>query len=54
MHRLSCKDRTIKRHEIMEVINFDEHPSLVSRYMEELRDVTVQNDPLRFRMNLMV
>lgn len=36
----------------MEVINFDEHPSLVSRYMEELRDVTVQNDPMRFRMNL--
>ena len=36
----------------MEVINFDEHPSLVSRYMEELRDVTVQNDPMRFRINL--
>lgn len=36
----------------MEVINFAEQPSLVSRYMMELRDVTVQNDPLRFRTNL--
>ena len=36
----------------MEVINLAEHPSLVSRYMMELRDVTVQSDPLRFRTNL--
>ena len=36
----------------MEVINFAEHPSLVSLYMKELRDVKVQNDPLRFRTNL--
>ena len=36
----------------MEVINFAEQPSLVSRYMMELRDVTVQSDPLRFRTNL--
>lgn len=36
----------------MEVINFAERPSLVSRYMMELRDVTVQHDPLRFRTNL--
>lgn len=36
----------------MEIINFAETPSLVSRYMMELRDVTVQHDPLRFRTNL--
>lgn len=36
----------------MEVINFDEHPSLVSRYMLELRDVDIQRDPMRFRTNL--
>lgn len=36
----------------MEVINFAEQPSLVSRYMMELRDITVQKDPLRFRANL--
>ena len=36
----------------MEVINFAEHPSLVSQYMTELRDVNVQGDMLRFRRNL--
>ncbi|MCM1522214.1 MAG: uracil phosphoribosyltransferase [Muribaculaceae bacterium] len=36
----------------MEVINFAETPSLVSQYMCELRDVTVQKDMLRFRRNL--
>ena len=36
----------------MEVINFAETPSLVSRYMMELRDVNIQHDPLRFRTNL--
>lgn len=36
----------------MEIINFDEHPSLVSNYMAELRDTTVQRDRLRFRENL--
>lgn len=36
----------------MEIINFALTPSLVSRYMLELRDVTIQNDPLRFRRNL--
>ena len=36
----------------MEVINFADTPSLVSRYMMELRDVKVQSDPLRFRANL--
>lgn len=36
----------------MKVINFDEHPSLVSQYLTEMRNVTVQTDPLRFRRNL--
>lgn len=36
----------------IETINFAETPSLVSRYMMEMRDVKVQNDPLRFRENL--
>ena len=36
----------------MEIINFANSPSLVSRYMRELRDVTIQKDPLRFRDNL--
>lgn len=36
----------------MEIINFAETPSLVSRYMLELRDVEIQKDPLRFRTNL--
>lgn len=36
----------------IEVINFDETPSLVSRYMMELREVTIQKDPMRFRTNL--
>ncbi len=36
----------------IEVINFAEQPSLMSRYMLELRDVNIQKDPLRFRCNL--
>ena len=36
----------------MEIINFDEIPSLVSRYMLELRDLSIQKDPMRFRRNL--
>ena len=36
----------------MKIINFADTPSLVSRYMFELRDVTIQKDPLRFRTNL--
>ena len=36
----------------MEIINFDDTPSLVSRYMLELRDVNIQKDPMRFRLNL--
>lgn len=36
----------------IEIINFATTPSLVSRYMRELRDVNIQNDPMRFRNNL--
>lgn len=36
----------------IEVINFADTPSIVNRYMMELRDVNIQHDPLRFRTNL--
>lgn len=37
---------------MMEIINFDDSPSLVSKYMLELREVEIQKDPMRFRLNL--
>ena len=37
---------------MIEIINLDKTPSLISRFMRELRDTTIQNDPLRFRRNL--
>lgn len=36
----------------MEIINFADTPSLVSQYMLELRDTSIQTDPMRFRTNL--
>ncbi|MDE7025292.1 MAG: uracil phosphoribosyltransferase [Paramuribaculum sp.] len=36
----------------MEIINFDNKPTLVSQYMAELRNINVQGDMLRFRRNL--
>lgn len=36
----------------MEIINFAERPSLVNQYLTEMRDVSVQKDPMRFRRNL--
>lgn len=36
----------------MEIINFENSPSIVNRYMLELRSVDIQHDPLRFRTNL--
>lgn len=36
----------------MEVINFADTSSLISRYMLELRDVDIQKDPVRFRLNI--
>ena len=36
----------------MDVINFAETPSIISQYMRELRDVSIQGDRMRFRANL--
>lgn len=36
----------------IEIINFADSPSLVNRYMLEMRDINIQKDPLRFRTNL--
>ena len=36
----------------MKIVNFAETPSLVSRYLLEMRSTNIQNDPLRFRRNL--
>ena len=37
---------------MMKTIDFAKQDSLVSEYMMELRNVRIQNDPLRFRRNL--
>ena len=36
----------------MKIVNFAETPSLMSRYLLEMRDVTLQGDSMRFRRNL--
>lgn len=36
----------------MEVINFGELNTVVNQYMAELRDINIQNDRARFRLNL--
>ena len=36
----------------MKIFNFDSHPSLVSQYLSEMRDINIQKDRLRFRRNL--
>lgn len=36
----------------MEIINLENSPSLLNRFVRELRDTSIQNDPLRFRKNL--
>ncbi|MDE6248940.1 MAG: uracil phosphoribosyltransferase [Paramuribaculum sp.] len=36
----------------MDVINFADHNSIINQYMAELRDVNIQKDMLRFRLNL--
>ena len=36
----------------MKVINFSESNSILNQYVAELRDVTVQNDRMRFRRNI--
>lgn len=37
---------------MIEIINLDTTPSLLSRFIRELRDTSIQTDPLRFRRNL--
>lgn len=37
---------------MMEIINLDKTPSLLNRFMRELRDTSIQTDPLRFRRNI--
>lgn len=37
---------------MINVVNLDETPSLLSRFVRELRDTSIQTDPLRFRRNL--
>ncbi len=36
----------------MEIINLSTENSLISNYLREVRDITIQNDSLRFRRNL--
>ena len=36
----------------MQVINFSERNSLMNSFVREIRDVTIQNDRLRFRRNI--
>lgn len=36
----------------MDIINFASQNSVMSQYLAEMRDVTIQNDPMRFRRNL--
>ena len=36
----------------MKVVNFAEQPSLMSKYLMEMRDIAIQHDPMRFRANL--
>ena len=36
----------------MQIINFSEQNSLISVYLREIRDITIQNDRLRFRRNI--
>lgn len=49
MHSINLSPSTMND---IEIVNFATSPSLVSRYMRELRDVTIQSDPMRFRRNL--
>ena len=37
---------------MIEIINLEKTPSLLNRFMRELRDTSIQTDPLRFRRNL--
>jgi uracil phosphoribosyltransferase len=36
----------------MQVINLGEHPSILNKFISELRDVSIQSDRMRFRRNI--
>lgn len=36
----------------MEIVNLTEHPSLLSTYIAEMRDIEIQKDSMRFRRNI--
>jgi uracil phosphoribosyltransferase len=36
----------------MKVINLSESPSLISRYLKEIRSIQIQKDSMRFRRNI--
>ena len=36
----------------MKIVNFSENNSLLSTFVREIRDITIQNDRLRFRRNI--
>ena len=36
----------------MKIVNFSEHNSLLNTFVREIRDVSIQNDRLRFRKNI--
>ena len=36
----------------MQVINLSENNSILHQFLSEIRDVTIQQDPLRFRRNI--
>lgn len=37
---------------LMKIVNFSENNSLLSTFVREIRDITIQNDRLRFRRNI--
>lgn len=43
---------TFIEHDLMKIVNFSEKNSLLSTFVREIRDITIQNDRLRFRRNI--
>lgn len=37
---------------LMKIVNFAASPSIMSEYLREMRDTSIQGDPMRFRRNL--
>jgi uracil phosphoribosyltransferase len=44
--------KQIRIYNIMKIINFSESSSLLSSFVREIRDITIQGDRLRFRRNI--